>query len=99
MPISKIQQDGSVRMTGLLPLRQYYRSAGLRHQLHGVIQLRAPEHGHGRHHPETAVVHGRVSLLLDLPEKGELPVLLAGSNSNTNDFARVNARFLFCLYF
>jgi transposase len=35
-----------------------------------VLQSRTPEHGLGRHHPETAAGHGRVDLLLTATENG-----------------------------
>src|SRR5690606_24594798 len=35
-----------------------------RHRVDVVLQSRTPKYGLGRHHPQTAVGHGRIALLL-----------------------------------
>jgi hypothetical protein len=57
---------GSITVIPVL-LVQHRRSSGLRHAMGVVLQSRPPEYGLGRFHPNAALGHGCITVLLSGP--------------------------------
>src|SRR5690606_3867454 len=54
----------SLRVALPISLGRHRSRSACRHRVDVVLQSRMPKYGPGRHHPQTAVGHGRIALLL-----------------------------------